>query len=78
MYAPSIMVMVVYSASYILAVAIRTRSSGARSQAPVTHHIVLTAVVLGPSRAVVSPTGTGRWKIPLELWFAVDGTRQAA
>jgi hypothetical protein len=27
---------------------------------------------------LVSPTGTGRWKIPLELWFAVDGTRRAA
>jgi len=26
----------------------------------------------------VSPTGTDGWKIPLELWFAVDGMRRTA
>ena len=26
----------------------------------------------------MSPTGTGRWKIPLELWFPVDGPRRLA
>lgn len=24
---------------------------------------------------IVAPTGTGRWEIPFELWFAVDGKR---
>ena len=32
-------------------------------------------IVPGSFPAVVSPTGTGRWRIPLELWFA-DEYRQ--
>jgi len=27
---------------------------------------------------MVSPTGTDRWKTPIDRWFAVDGTRRAA
>lgn len=35
-------------------------------------------VLGGLVQKLVSPRGTGRWKIPLELWFAVDETRRAA
>lgn len=27
---------------------------------------------------MASPRGTDGWKIPLDLWFAADGTRRAA
>ncbi len=32
----------------------------------------------GENPRMVFPTGTGRWKTPIDLWFPVEGTRRAA
>ena len=38
---------------------------------------VNTSAVAG-EEVLVSPTGTGRWKTPIDRWFAVEGPRRAA
>jgi len=56
----------------------RDGRQGFRFEATGTVEKLIAGAVPGFPQAVVSPTGTVRWKTPIDVWFPADETSRAA